>query len=153
MISLRNNLKYLMIGHSEKEIDTDFKSKNKSDCDGPSLDSRDQSSVRSLLTEKLKQFQSINNDDDISCEAGKIVVKNSWIMNEMKMHSRDAATEPLNNLSDFSEASLGQNAQSVGAYSTILPKARSKNRNSALRAISKEIQLEQACPKERKVRK
>ena len=53
-----------MIGRNDKEMETDFKSKHKSEIEVPSGSSHEQSSVRSLLTEKLRQYQVLNNDDD-----------------------------------------------------------------------------------------
>jgi hypothetical protein len=53
------------------------------------------SSVRSLLTEKLKHLApSSHNDDEVSCLGGKIILKHSWIMKEMRDHSIGNVTEP-----------------------------------------------------------
>ena len=73
------------------------------------------SSCRSLLTEKLKNIATVDNDEEniIFCVEDKIVIKGNWVLREMKGHQNEKGSQPAQMLS-FHEDSFEANVRSLG---------------------------------------
>ena len=79
------------------------------------MTSQSNSSCRSLLTEKLKNITTVDNDEEngLFCVEDKIVIKGNWVLREMKGHQNQKGSQPRY-IRSFDEESYEANVRSMG---------------------------------------